>query len=104
MVFKKRRPALGHSEHKTNQLISLLRLTAAEMVGFILLEVVMWLLVVANFIPPTLVIKRVGLIELSMNTGYLVLIGLVAVLVASFWLAILVQTGIVKLEEVDFEI
>jgi hypothetical protein len=104
MATKKRPLALGHSEHRTNQLVSLVRLTAAEMVGFIVLEVIMWLLVVANFIPPTLVIKRVGLIELSMNTGYLVLIGLIAVLVASFWLAILVQLGIVKLEEVDFEI
>ncbi len=85
-----------------NQMVNLLRLTAAEMVGFIVLEVIVWLLVVANVIPATVVIKKIGLLEISMNTGYFVLIGLIAVLIASFWLAILVQSKIVKLSKVEF--
>ena len=89
---------------KVNQLMSLARLTAVEIIGFIIFEVALWVLVLANFVPASIVIKRVDMIEISMNTGYLAIVGLVAVLVASFWLAILVQVGIVKLEKVDFDI
>lgn len=109
MAVKKRRTAkktatTAVTKPNSDQFMNLLRLTAAEMIGFIFLEVVIWLLIVVNMIPATIVIKRIGLLEISMNTGYLVLIGLVAVLVASFWLAILVQAGIVKMEEIDFKI
>lgn len=88
---------------KANQLVNLARLTAVQMIGFIVLELVLWLFVLADIIPPSIVIKRVGLLEISMNTGYLVIVGLVAMLVASFWIAILVQFDIVKLEKIDFQ-
>ncbi|MFC2175262.1 hypothetical protein ACFLQ2_05385, partial [archaeon] len=89
---------------KANQLISLARLTAVEILGFIIFEILLWLLVLVNIVPASVVIKRVGMVEISMNTGYLAIVGLVAVLVASFWLALLVQLGIVTLEKVDFEL
>lgn len=88
---------------KPEQLANLARLTAVEMIGFIALELILWVMVLADLIPPSIVIKRVGLLEISMNTGYLIIVGLVAVLVASFWLAILVQFGMIKLEKIEFD-
>ncbi|MCK4327182.1 MAG: hypothetical protein KAW41_01760 [Candidatus Diapherotrites archaeon] len=95
---------VAQSVPKVDQLMNLARITAVEILGFIIFEVVLWLLVLVNVVPASIVIKRVGMIEISMNTGYLAIVGLVAVLVASFWLAILVQMGIVRLEQVDFEL
>jgi len=89
---------------KVDQLMSLARLTALEIVGFIAFELLLWTLVLIEIVPASIVIKRVGMIEISMNTGYLAIVGLVAVLVASFWLALLVQLGMVKLEAIDFEL
>ena len=99
----KRKPKKATSPAKPQQLANLARLTAVEMIGFIALELILWVLVLADIIPPSIVIKRVGLLEISMNTGYLIIVGLVAVLVASFWLAILVQFGMIKLEKIEFE-
>jgi len=99
----KRKPKKAQSPAKPQQLANLARLTAVEMIGFIALELILWVLVLADIIPPSIVIKRVGLLEISMNTGYLIIVGLVAVLVASFWLAILVQFGMIKLEKIEFE-
>ena len=89
---------------KPNQLANLAKLTAVEMIGFIVLELILWLLVIADLIPHSIIIKKVGLLEISMNTGYFVVVGLVAVLVASFWIAILVQFGIIKIENIDFKL
>lgn len=100
---KKKRRVKRSSTTKQNQLANLARLTAVEMIGFIVLELILWVLVLANIIPPSIVIKRVGLLEISMNTGYLIIVGLIAVLVASFWLAILVQFGMIKLEKIEFD-
>jgi len=99
----KRKTKKTASPAKPEQLADLARLTAVEMIGFIALELILWVLVLADIIPPSIVIKRVGLLEISMNTGYLIIVGLVAVLVASFWLAILVQFGMIKLEKIEFK-
>ena len=108
MAAKRKKKAKQRAAPKTmskpNQMANLARLTAVQMIGFIVLELLLWLFVLADIIPASIVIKRVGLLEISMNTGYLVVVGLIAVLVASFWIAILVQFGIVKLEKVDFVI
>ncbi len=98
----KKKAAVRHA--KPEQLADLAKLTAVEMVGFIALELVLWVLVLADIIPPSIVIKRVGLLEISMNTGYLIIVGLVAVLVASFWLAILVQFDMIRLEKMEFRL
>lgn len=100
---KKLKKSASH-QAKPQQLANLARLTAVEMIGFIALELILWVLVLADIIPPSIVIKRVGLLEISMNTGYLIIVGLIAVLVASFWLAILVQFDMIRLEKIEFEL
>ena len=87
-----------------NQMANLAKLTALQMLGFVVFEIILCILVAVEIVPSAIVIKRIGLLEISMNTGYLVLVGLVSVLVASFWLAILVQFKLVKLEEIEIKL
>jgi hypothetical protein len=84
-----------------SQLKNLAKLTALEILGFLAFELAVWILVTARVIPPQLSLSQVGVVELTINSAYIVIAGLFAVLVASFWLALLAETGIVRISEID---
>lgn len=64
-------------------------LVAVQMAGFVALEVVVWVLLLLGIMPPTLVLRDMGAVVIQINSSYLVIAGLVSVLVAGFWVAIL---------------
>ena len=69
-----------------------------------MLEAIVWVLLVVGLLPPTLVLKNMGSVVIQINTAYLVVAGLVAVLVAAFWLAILSEVfGFVEIKKVKFK-
>jgi len=80
-------------------------LTAIQMLGFIVLEVIVWLLVVIGVLPPLLMLKIQGDVLIQINTAYIVIAGLTCLLVAGFWLALLTEVlGIVELSKVKIKL
>lgn len=84
-----------------NDLQNLANLTALQLAGFIVLEVIMWALIALNIVPPTLVLKQIGVVTISINTAFIVVVGLVSVLIAAFWLAVLVEFDLIKMGNVN---
>ena len=82
---------------------SLLKLTGLQMVGLIVIEVIIWMLIVVGLVPSHLIMTTIGVFEFKINTIYIVLVGVVAVLISAFWLALLVQYKVVKLKEVKID-
>lgn len=84
---------------------NLAMLVSLQMLGFIVLEVVAWLLVAAGVLPPVLTLKNMGTLILQVNTAYIVIAGLLSVLVAGFWLALLTEAfGIVEIKEIKVKL
>ena len=80
-------------------------LIALQMAGFIVLEIIIWILLAIGVMPPTLILKRAGDIIIQVNSGYLVIAGLMSVLVAGFWLALLAEVfGFVEIHKVKLKI
>jgi len=79
---------------------NLLKLTGLQMAGLIILEFIIWVLIMVGVIPSHLIMTTIGVFQFRINTIYLVLVGVVAVLISAFWLALLVQYKIVRLKEV----
>lgn len=80
---------------------NLVLLTILEMIGIILLEVVLWMFVLIGFFPPTVAVVSEGEILLQINTDFIVIAGLMFVLVASFWLALLAEVfGIIEITQI----
>lgn len=97
--------------HKTpekagnSDIANLLTLTAIQLAGFVVLELIVFLLISLGVIPPTLVVTQNTLFMIEVNTAYMVVICLLAVLVASLWLAVLVEfTDLVQIKEVKIRL
>jgi len=105
---KKKKKAVKKAVKKKKPLFSrdlnnLAKLTAIQLVGIIVVEIITVLLVAAGLLPPTLKITQMGIEILEINTVFLVVAGLVFVLVAAFWTALLVETtDIIEIEDIDF--
>jgi hypothetical protein len=80
-------------------------ITSLEMLGFIVLEVAVWILIAAGILPGQLILRSEPDFILQISTAYLVIGGLLAVLVAGFWLAVLTEVfGIVEINEVKVKV
>ncbi len=82
---------------------SLLRIVGLQMVGYVVLEVIFAFLVFAGILPPTLTTAIDGNVIVQINTGWIMICGLVAVLLASFWSAVLIEFEFVKPEHKRFK-
>lgn len=79
-------------------------LVAVQMLGFIVLEVIVWLLVSIGWFPPQLILSNSGGVVLQINSAYLIIAGLMSLLVAGFWLAILTEVfGIVEVGRIKLK-
>ncbi len=76
---------------KKQQQLILAKLVGLQMLGFIVLEVLFGLLVLIGVLPPTLILQQEGVIVADINTGYILIAGLMSVLVSGFWVALLVE-------------
>lgn len=80
-------------------------LIALQMAGFIVLEVIVWLLLAMGIMPPTLILSKSEMFILQINSGYLVIAGLLSVLVAGFWLALLSEVfGLIEIKSVKIKL
>lgn len=61
------------------------------MLGFIVFEVIVWILISIGIMPPLLTLRYAGELIIQINSAYLVITGLTSVLIAGFWLAILAE-------------
>ena len=66
-------------------------LIALQMLGFIVLEVMVWVLVAIGVLPPLLTLSHAGGVVIQVNSAYIVIAGLMSILVAGFWLALLAE-------------
>lgn len=73
------------------QQILLAKLVGLQMSGYILVEILFGILVAFGVLPAFLSFQREGVIVAEVSTVYVVIIGLVAVLLAGFWVALLVE-------------
>jgi len=79
-------------------------LVAIQMAGFVVLELIIWLLLLLGIMPPTLVLKNMGAVVIQINSAYLVIAGLVSVLVAGFWVALLSEVfGLIEIKKIKFK-
>ena len=82
-----------------NQFENLCMLIALQMAGFVVVEVIVWILLAVGIMPPVLTLSQQGNTLIQINSGYLVVAGLMSMLVAGFWLAILSEVfGIVEIK------
>ena len=70
---------------------NLVELVKMQMAGYVVLEIIVGLLIAAGIIPPLLDTAISGDIVVKINTMYIMIGGLLAVLVSAFWSAILVE-------------
>ncbi len=82
---------------------SLLRIIGLQMVGYIMLEVAVALLVSVGILPPTLTTAIDGNVIVQINTAWVMIVCLVAVLIASFWSAVLIEYEFVTPEHKRFK-
>ncbi len=76
-------------------------LVALQTAGFVVLEAIVWLLLELGIMPPTLILRNMGEMVIEINSAYLVIAGLFAVLVAGFWIALLSEVfGLVEIREI----
>jgi len=85
------------------ELNSLMQMTGLQIGGFLIFEIIVWVLVLGGILPSTLIVKSFETITVSIHISYILLTGLVSVLIASAWLALLAEMGIVKIEKVDLK-
>ena len=84
---------------------NLIYLIGIQMIGFVVLEVIVWLLIAVGIIPPMLVLKYENGLLLQINAAYIVIAGLMSLLVAGFWLAILTEVfGIIEVSKVKLKL
>ncbi len=80
-------------------------LVALQMAGIIVLEVLLWFCVLIGVIPPSLGVVSDGEVLLQINTGFIVIMGLIFVLVAGFWLAILTEVfNIIEITKIKLKL
>ena len=77
----------------------LIKMVGLQMTGYIVLEVITAILLYLGVIPMMLDASFGGDISVKINTAYIMMIGLVAVLVSSIWTAILVEYGFIEFTE-----
>lgn len=83
------------------ELENLSMLVALQTAGFVVLEAIVWLLLELGIMPPTLILRNMGEMVIEINSAYLVIAGLFAVLVAGFWIALLSEVfGLVEIREI----
>ncbi len=83
---------------------TLLRIIGLQMVGYIMLEVIAAFLLYAGILPSFLDTTFDGDIIVKINTAYLMMVGLVAVLISGMWTAILVEFGFVEFKKISFKL
>ncbi len=71
----------------------LAKLFSYQILGYIALEILVLLLIVSNLLPPTLTVKVIDGTPIGINTGFIVLVGLIVVLTAASWIAVLVEVA-----------
>ncbi|GEM_PF-4166197 len=71
----------------------LAKLFSYQILGYIALEILVLILIGINLIPPVLTVKDIGGVVIGINTGFIVLVGLIVVLTAASWIAILVEVA-----------
>lgn len=79
---------------------NLAKLVSLQMGGYIILEFVVFFLIVIGVIPQKLFLRQFTSGSLWIDSFFIVIVGLIGILVASFWVGILVTTDIVKMKEV----
>jgi len=80
-------------------------LIAIQMAGFVVLEIVVWVLLLLGIIPPTLVLKNMGDVVIQINSSYLVVAGLISILVAGFWVALLSEVfGLIEIKKIKLKL
>lgn len=90
---------MGMASKQSTENLALL--TALEMAGIIVLELVIWVLVLTGFVPPTLAVSSGTEVLFQINASFIVIAGLVFVLVAGFWLALLAEVfGIIEITKI----
>ena len=76
---------------KREQQLLLAKLVGLQMSGYIVVEVLFGVLISLGLLPTTLSFHQQGVVVAEISTVYVVVIGLVAVLFAGFWVALLVE-------------
>ena len=88
-----------------SSLENLALLTALQMLGFIILEVIVWILLTLGVIPPMLMLQSGETFIFQINTAYIVIAGLMVILVSGFWLAVLTELlGVVEIKDMDIKL
>lgn len=77
----------------------LIKMVGLQMTGYIVLEVITAALLYLGVIPMMLDASFNGNITVKINTAYIMMVGLVAVLVSGLWTAILVEFGFIEFTE-----
>jgi len=80
---------------------TLMRIIGLQMIGYILLEVVAALLIYTGVLPGMLDASFGGNVVVKINTAYLMMVGLVAVLVSGLWTAILVEFEFIEFKNMN---
>jgi hypothetical protein len=77
---------------------NLVELVKMQMAGYVVLEIIVGLLIAAGMIPPLLDTAIAGGIVVKINTAFIMIGALLAVLVSAFWSAVLVEYGFFELK------
>ncbi len=81
---------------------TLLKIIELQMVGYIVLEVLAALLLYAGILPSFLATSFGGDVIVKINTAYIMIVGLVAVLISGLWTAILVEFDFVEFKKIKW--